>query len=177
MRIPSPLRKVAWSLGGRAAARWFRDVAEGQKGDRLKRIYWALAGGKTWTGFGVGLVAAVALGLGEMQIAAGLAAVAGFLSGVGLVDAAWRTGVPTALKASLVYRFLAANSAELAMLLAAISATAATCDPETAEILARVRLTCDGLTHVLLGTAAGLAWLGLYDSAGAAEPPATPLEQ
>lgn len=177
MKLPKPIRKLAWSLGGKFAASWVKDAAEGKKGDRLKRLYWTLAGAKTWSGLGFGLVAAVTLGLGEVEAAGVIVAVAAFLAGVGLVDRAWRTSIPEELSRNVVYRFLAANAAELAAVLAAVGAVAATCDPETVELLGRIGWTCEGLGKGLLGVAAGLAYLGLVDAAGAAKPPAVPLEE
>ena len=75
-----------------------------------------------------------------------------------------------------MYRFLAANAGEVATATGALAAGLAACDPETAEVLARMHLTCDVASRVLVGATAALVWLGLYDMAGAEQGPKVPLE-
>lgn len=81
-----------WALGG-----IFRDIAEGKRGARLKRLYWSIAGKKRVTGAIIGVLFAAAAYF-EPALAARHAEAAvlviGLLVGWGFVDAAWRDGRP-----------------------------------------------------------------------------------
>jgi len=178
MKLPRSLTGILRGIAKRILAGKIRKIAESpDEHPRLHALYWKLAGYKTLLSVPLGLVAAVLAGVGETEAALVVGSVAGFLVSVGLVDKAWRADTPPAVRASPVYRFLAANSAEVATVLGALAAATTACDPETASMLARVNLDCAGATKVLAGLSVGLVWLGLYDVAGAADPPKTPLEE
>lgn len=178
MKLPGPITRAVRGIALRVLRGRIKDIAE-KPGDhpRLHRLYWKLAGFKTWTGFALGVVAAGLAGAGEFAGAAGLATVGAFLMSVGLVDAAWRQSIPAAVLASPVYRLAAANGAEVATVMAAVGASLTACDPETAEVLARLSLSCDVASRIALGLAAVFVWLGIYDAAGAAPAPKTPPEE
>jgi hypothetical protein len=121
--------KIVRPLGVQALTRWVRDVAEGDHGATLQRLYWKLTGGKTWIGFALGClsVSAILLGLDE-RVGYGLAGLGTFLVSVGLTDKAWRSWRPEALTNSTIYRVLAAAPVEVAgAFTAAYAWTASTC--------------------------------------------------
>ncbi len=168
MKLPRPVRSLAWAIGRRLIADTIRDAAAGKHGPLVAAMYQRFAGIKTWTGFVLGAVAIGLAAAGQAEAAVIVGSAAVLLQSVGLVDAAWRNGPPAQLVESRAYRFLASWSAELAAGLAAAGAAVATCSVETADLLARLRLTCEQGGVLLLAAGAVLAWLGLYDAAAAA---------
>ncbi len=176
MKLPRPVRSLAWAIGRRLIADTIRDAAAGKHGPLVAAMYQRFAGIKTWTGFVLGAVAIGLAAAGQAEAAVIVGSAAVLLQSVGLVDAAWRNGPPAQLVESRAYRFLASWSAELAAGLAAAGAAVATCSVETADLLARLRLTCEQGGALLLAAGAVLAWLGLYDAAAAAPAPGTDAE-
>lgn len=107
--------KVGKALGLKLAVNWINGAAEGKKGPEAKAAYWSLVGYKTWTGFGLAIVAAAAVAFGlpdAVSITVGTAA--GLLIEAGLLDKAWRGYRPAALTNSAFYRLAAEHPAEIA---------------------------------------------------------------
>lgn len=163
--LEKPIRKVAFALGAKLLVSSVRGAAEGKYGPRWKATYWTLAGLKRPTAIVLGLIAAVCAALGMLDIAAYVGIAGGLLYSLGFLDANWRD-----VRLSLdmppdnrVYRFLAGNAATITTILATAAAfvDAGHCG----------RYDCQILMQVLVGTGAGLAYLGCADAAWRARPP------
>lgn len=162
--LEKPLRKLAFSLGTRYVTDLVKGAAEGKRGPTARAIYWALAGRKRAVAVLVVGVAVVCGAIGYLQAAAYVFAAGAFLYAVGLLDAGWRDVRPAdVFGTSPVYRFAAANAATITALLATAAAVvdAGHCG----------RFDCDVLERILVGTGAGLAYLGCADSAWRTAPP------
>jgi hypothetical protein len=163
--------KALLSLVGRE----IRGVAEGKRGAGPQRIYQALQGRKRIVGILLACLcvalaqAGAALGEpGLVTAGAGIGLIAGVLVSAGLVDADWRSAVPSD---SRVYRLLRDHSADVALLLGGLAAALQACDAETAALLLRAHLTCGQAQAILGAVAAVLVQLGLQSEARLAEPP------
>jgi len=158
------LRKIAFSLGFKWAADRIRAAAEGRLGPKWKAVYWNLAGAKRWIAAFLGLVAVVSAALGHIEVGAYVGGAAAFLLGVGLLDAGWRDIHPGELfRENPVYKFLAAKSATITVLLAT---AAAFVDQGYCY-----GYDCKLLMQILVGLGAALAYLGCADAAWRARPP------
>jgi hypothetical protein len=161
--LEKPIRKVAFALGAKFLVAWVKGAAEGKYGPTPKAIYWGLAGLKRPVAVLLGLVAAVCAGLGELQVAAYVFAAGAFLYSVGLLDATWRELRPSDVFGSNpFFRFLAANAATITTGLATAAAFV-----EAGHCVG----DCDLLMRIIVGTGAGLAYLGMADAAWRAAPP------
>jgi len=154
---------VAKALGLKILTGWVREVAEGKRGEKAQAIYWALAGAKTWSGIVLAVAAAITAASGQAEVGGWIAAGAGVLISLGLVDRAWRTDIPAVLAQSSVYRLLAKYSGELAALL-------------SAALLAIEGGSCPGWTCatwsvIVISLGAALVQLGLIDAAWRASKP------
>jgi hypothetical protein len=162
--LEKPIRKVAFALGSKFLVTLVKDAAEGKHGPKWKSFYWALAGLKRPVAIILGLIAAVCAALGMLDVAAYVGIAGALLYSVGLLDAGWRNVKPLdSPPDNAVYRFLAGNAGTITTLLATAAAfvDAGHCG----------HYDCQLLMQVLVGTGAGLAYLGCADAAWRARPP------
>ena len=162
--LEKPIRKVAYALGVKFLVAMIKDAAEGKYGPKWKGLYWALAGLKRHIAVLLGLIAVVCASLGVLDVAAYVGLAGAFLYSVGLLDAGWRdVRALDVLPDNRVYRFLASNAATITTGLATAAAfvDAGHCG----------HYDCQLLMQILVGTGAGLAYLGCADAAWRARPP------
>lgn len=165
-------KAAAVKLGTKLGIRWalgiVRDMAEGRYGATAEeRAAWKarydwLAGKKRWTGFGLAVACGALVALGHDSWAVWIGLASGLMFQAGILDAAWRTEVPPALRDTALFRFLAQNSAGLTTLFGTAWLALQTSCAGDACLWYKVALAV---------VAAALAQAGLIDAAWRARPP------
>lgn len=163
------IRSLFVKLGLGFVAREIRNAAEGKHGPALQRAYLLAQGWKTALGFGLAVGAAALAGMGLEAGAAGVGTAGGLLISVGLLDKSWRSDRPW--ENARLYLLAREHSHDIAGAMYAATLWVSSCDPGTAETLARVGLTCSSAAVVLFVVATALVHLGLMAEAKLAMPP------
>lgn len=177
--IAGPARKAvvaaAYHLIGKHAAA----IERGEHGSTAQRIYSATKGLKRITGALLFLLAGVETALGQLDAAAWIAGIGGFLLAAGLVDAEWWRDAPETIHAWRMYAWARDHAQAIFAGLELAGGWLHTCTPATAQVLAFVHveqlgwtLTCESAGTALMIAGAVMSVAGLSAEARLAEPPA-----
>lgn len=151
-----------------------RDCGAGKYGPTWQKIYDALAGAKSITGFAIGATGFILMTLGyDGPADTAVTVIGGVLLAAGLADKAVnQPGRPEWAANNGLYKLLADHAGLLATAFTSGFAyvTGAGC---TAYVIHAVTLTCSTQGKILLGIAAALAYIGVLDVGFLAQTPAS----
>lgn len=150
------LRKVMLALFGKAFGSWAHGAAEGKNGETMKDLYWSLAGKKTIIGAVLLVASATLAAMGKPDAAEVVVTLAGILVGAGLIDKAWRSDRPW--ESLPAWTLLRNHSADVLAVLGLVAGYFTTCNTSTADILAKVHLTCHTGIAVITTVTAVFTW-------------------
>ncbi len=109
------IRKLIKSIGMKWLTGQVRQAAEGKLGPVWHKVYWNLAGNKRLISFFLGIGAAVALSLGEVQLGVWIGGAAVVGMSLGFVDDDWRTEAQEDwVRDSVAWKLLANNAPMIA---------------------------------------------------------------
>lgn len=151
------LRKLLLKLGGSFIGAELRAVAEGKRGEFAKKVYWALAGVKTFTGLAFGAAAVALLSLNQNEGAAVLGTLAGILVAGGLVDGRWRSHPDW--ETAPAWILVRNHAADVFAILGTGAAYFTTCSGSTAALLAHAHLTCGAGIAIVTAATGIFTWL------------------
>lgn len=154
-----------WLLGG-----IFRDIAEGKKGERLKRIYWWLSGRKrTWSAIaGLAFAGFVAWKPDlATEWAPAITLVLGLMVTIGIADADWKIAPPPVEWAAAFQKVLSCGPALSALVALLV------------EFLHKIPgcASCESLAPQIQAVAAATAGVTAWLAARFAIPPMSPMRR
>jgi hypothetical protein len=164
--------KVIRSIAERILASKAKDAEAGKLGPLAHRLFTIAKGHLTEISFALGCIlvpALLATGNDGPAEWVGVLAAAGVSAGI--VRNNWAQEVPPEVLSSGWYNFLRNHAGDAATIFGVAAATVQTCDPATAEFLARLHLSCNSASVLLVIIAAVWAHLGLSAVARLAPPP------
>lgn len=166
------LTSVLRAIGGKWLGGQLRAAAEGKLGPLPQRAVLFGQGHLTEISFLLGCILVPALLATGNEAAAGWVGVLASAGvSAGLVRKSWKEEVPPEVLTSRGYVFLREHAADVAGVFGACAAAVQACDPSTVALLARLHLTCNSASLILVCIAAVWGHLGLSAAARLAPPP------